>query len=159
MVYKIGRKNIEIQIDEEDLHFLQKNNSSASITSHGYVGINFYLGFVDGKYKYKREYLHRLIMKPRKGYAVDHINNNKLDNRKENLRICINSNNAKNKKQFSGNYKGVYWSKKQKKWVAQITKNKKCKHIGSFEFEKDAALAYNREAKKLHGKYAFLNKI
>lgn len=110
-----------------------------------------------GAYIYDEIYLHRYIMKPRKGYQVDHINGNRLDNRKENLRICVNGSNSRNKGQFSGAYKGVHFASKQNKWVAQITKNYKMHHLGTFVSPEDAAIAYNKAAKRLHGKYAFIN--
>jgi hypothetical protein len=159
MRVKASRTGKEIIIDDEDAVHLLKVNRSYSVSSHGYAVVIDYLGFVDGDYKYKRQYLHRLIMNAPRNLQVDHINGNRLDNRKENLRLCMNKTNNRNKSQSKGAYKGVHFNKNLGKWVAQITKNRKCKHIGVFDDERDAAIAYNSYAKKLHGKYAFLNNV
>ena len=103
--------------------------------------------------------------KPPKGYVVDHINGNKLDNRKQNLRFvtqqqnCFNSKRKKphpNSKNPS-HYKGVSWRNDRNKWRSTITKDGKRIYLGLFENAQDAALAYNKAAKKYHGKYAKLN--
>jgi len=60
---------------------------------------------------------------------------------------------------FTSKYKGVYWSKPNKKWHAKIGRKEGSKHIGSYENERTAALAYNLAAKKYYGKFALLNKI
>ena len=54
-------------------------------------------------------------------------------------------------------YKGVYWHKKDKRWQAQIGENKKRTYIGSYTNEMDAARAYDKKAKELHGEFARLN--
>lgn len=154
MEISIGRKQTKILIDPEDYHLFV--NHTATVTSHGYVALVFYHGKVDGRYKYTRNYLHRKIMKAPKNLQVDHINGNRLDNRKENLRLCTNGSNNRNKPAKSG-YKGVHFSKTSKQWVAQITKNYKTQHLGLFPTAITAAHAYNKAAKLLHGKYAHLN--
>ena len=106
--------------------------------------------------------LHRIVIKAKKGEMVDHINGNKLDNRKSNLRICTNSQNCQNKKISKFNksgFNGVSWCKKNKKWVAQIACNNKKMHIGYFTNPIDSARAYNKAAIKYHGEFAKLNKI
>lgn len=92
---------------------------------------------------------------------VDHINGDRLDNRRGNLRICNGHQNAMNQGIKSTNrsgYKGVHFRKDRNCWVAQITHNYKCKHLGSFKNIVDAVEAYNKEAKRLRGEYAFINK-
>lgn len=107
--------------------------------------------------------LHRLITKPKSGEQVDHINGNKLDNRRSNLRLCNNSQNqmnqSKKKGVFRSDYKGVCWKKQQGKWYARIGVNYKRIHLGYFNTEKEAALAYNAAALKYFGEFARLNII
>lgn len=105
--------------------------------------------------------LHRAIIGCPKGMEVDHINGNVLDNRRTNLRLASRSQNsmnkAKTKKPKSSIYKGVKWDKQMKKWRANICINYKLIFIGLFNNEKQAALAYDKKAKELHGEFANLN--
>lgn len=91
---------------------------------------------------------------------VDHINRVTDDNRWINLRECTQSQNGANRKPHKNNttgYKGVSFNKSVKKFVAYITFKNKRKHIGFFECKHEAAEAYNKEAIKMHGKFATLN--
>ena len=99
-------------------------------------------------------------MNPPKGMVIDHINHNGLDNRRENLRICTNAENQRNRgkqKNNTSGYKGVDWRKDHKKWRARINKDNKTIHIGYYNIIEEAARAYDAKAKELHGKYAQLN--
>jgi hypothetical protein len=90
-------------------------------------------------------YMHALIMKTPKGMVTDHINGEKLDNRRENLRICLIRENLMNRGANSNNtsgHKGVWLNKRINKWVAGITINKKTIHLGYFHNIEDAAAAY-----------------
>ena len=104
-------------------------------------------------------YMHREIMgNPKKD--IDHMNNNKLDNRKQNLRLCSPSQNGSNMKIPKSNksgFKGVSWNKQHKKWSAYIYKNYKHIFIGSFEDKQEAALAYNKAATVYFGEFARIN--
>ena len=107
--------------------------------------------------------MHRQILglgygDPRQG---DHINHITLDNRRNNIRICNNQQNQFNQTTRMGTskYKGVSWYSPYKKWRTQIMKDREQKHIGYFDQEKDAAIAYNIRAKELFGEFAYLNKI
>lgn len=104
--------------------------------------------------------MHRDIMKLTDTRLIDHIDGNRLNNQKDNLRICNNSENHMNRGKQRNNtsgYKGVTWHKKDKKWQAQIIKERKCYYLGSFVDPEDAARAYDKKAKELHGQFAKLN--
>jgi hypothetical protein len=107
--------------------------------------------------------LHRLIMKAKDGQILDHINRNKLDCRKENLRFCNKSqngaNSGKKRRKTSSKYKGVCWHKKANAWVANIVVNYGQIYLGLFQNEIDAAIAYNNAALKHFGEFAHLNKF
>lgn len=112
--------------------------------------------------KWTNKSIHRLIMNEPKEMYVDHIDHNSLNNQKFNLRIVTNSQNQMNRKKFkisSSNFKGVCWYKRDKKWRAYITINKKNYYLGAFKDEVNAAIAYNNKAMELHGKYANLNEV
>ncbi len=107
-------------------------------------------------------YMHRQILGLERGgkRQGDHRNHNTLDNRQINLRICTSQQNHRNRKPRSdttSKYKGIYWNKRDKKWLASITINGEPKYLGCFEQEEKAALAYDDAAKKHFGKFACLN--
>jgi hypothetical protein len=93
--------------------------------------------------------------------SVDHINRNKLDNRKKNLRFVSCQNNSRNKRKATNkkscDFKGVYPTPSEK-WYAQIKANGKSLRLGTFKDKRDAALAYDAKAKELFGEYACTNK-
>jgi hypothetical protein len=104
--------------------------------------------------------MHRLITGAPKGLFVDHRDNNGLNNRKTNLRICTEEQNQRNRRPSRGKsfkYKGVSWFKPLKKFRARISHNRICIHIGYFDNEIDAAKAYDKKAKELFGEFAYLN--
>ena len=107
-------------------------------------------------------YMHREILNAPPDKQVDHINGDRLDNQKTNLRLCSRAENARNRvMKFPGTskYKGVYWCKIMKKYRARIQTRKGSKSLGHFEKEEDAAVAYNRAAVEYFGEFANLNVI
>jgi len=108
-------------------------------------------------------FLHRIINKTPKGYFTDHINGNRLDNRKLNLRTATrqenNQNSKKSAKKHTSKYKGVHFRKDIDKWRSDITLNRKTIFIGHFGDERDAALAYDNAAKKYFGEFAKTNQM
>jgi hypothetical protein len=93
---------------------------------------------------------------------TDHINHDKLDNRRINLRSCTNQQNHMNKssnKDSTSKYLGVSWHKNANKWQSSIRFNGKQIHLGIFNNEQDAAKAYNLKAIELFGEFSNLNII
>jgi hypothetical protein len=83
--------------------------------------------------------------------VVDHIDNNKLNNRLENLQIISNRENiSKDKKGYTSQYVGVSWDKRQKKWSSNITLNRIIKRIGFFKDEFEAHLAYQKALNEIN---------
>lgn len=86
-------------------------------------------------------YMHRLVNATPKGFHTDHINHEKLDNRKENLRTATSSQNAFNTGLWSHNtsgHKGVYWYERYKKWEVYINVNGKRIYLKRFKSLQDA---------------------
>lgn len=113
------------------------------------------VGNVDGK----RTSLHRYVMRAEKGEIVDHVNGDKLDNRRCNLRIVTARQNRWNSpgRKGSSRFTGVCWDTGKGIWKAQINANGRFQHLGYFEDEKDAARAYNTAARQAYGEFARLN--
>lgn len=92
-----------------------------------------------------------------KGECSDHVNGNSLDNRRSNLRLATNSENASNVKRHRDNksgYKGVVYDSSRKKWRAEIMSKGERRHLGRYDTAEEAYRAYCQEAVKLHGKFA-----
>jgi len=123
------------------------------LSCNGYIQINI------NKKKYQ---LHRIIYKyfnedwditdTSHNNLIDHININPLDNRIENLRVATCSQNVRNqnkRKNCSSKYKGVCWDKECNKWLSAIRINNKTKHLGRFDNEEEAHLAYKKKYEEL----------
>jgi hypothetical protein len=100
--------------------------------------------------------LHRFLMAPPARLFVDHIDGDRLNNQRLNLRLCSPAQSAKNTKARGGTsrFKGVCWHRGAKKWMAQIQVDRVNHHLGLFIAEEDAATAYRQAALKMHGNFA-----
>jgi hypothetical protein len=108
--------------------------------------------------------MHGLVLGSKEGFVIDHINNNKLDNRKENLRFITNRQNIRRRgkqKNSKTGYKGVYVCKtkglKSLRYNVYIRVNKKLLFVGYFKNKIKAAKAYNVASKKYHGEFGYQN--
>ena len=88
------------------------------------------------------EYMHRAIMKTPPGLYTDHINRNKLDNRRCNLRVVTQSRNISNRNRDPRNKSGVtgvYFHAAAQKWCAEIKVDGRRHYLGLFESHEMAA--------------------
>jgi len=137
-------KGYEALVDDKDFEEVNEVSWYASIRVNGTTGRkiiyavrNKSITISTNKVKYKRFYLHRVIMKAPKGTEIDHINGNPLDCRKKNMRITDRYGNMRNRR--------------------KRLDSKESKHIGTFNSEIEAAIAYDKAAKKKYGEFARLN--
>lgn len=143
-----------------------KGGSEAVVDDRDYVFLSQFTWYFDGKYARrveagKTKMMHREILDTPLGFDTDHINGNKLDNRRENLRIATRKQNLANKLKFGGSskYKGVSLFKRTGKWTAQICPDGEKIHLGYFSSEEEAARAYDKKAMELFGIFARTNFI
>jgi hypothetical protein len=103
--------------------------------------------------------VHRMVMgKAPKGLVIDHVNNDKLDNRRNNLRFITQQENTRraNKPGTSG-YRGVSWSRQKNRWRVRLCVSGREIHCGFFDDILKAAKAYDAKALELFGEFANLN--
>lgn len=151
-------------IETRDLELVQRfPNTWYAFNDHKSRG--FYAvgntSYVNGKRKIIR--MHRWILGVDYKCHIDHINHNKLDNRRSNLRVVSAKENGQNRECAHRNSKsgirGVSWHKKTRKWRVQVGIDYKKVHIGYFETLKEAEkaavqarakyMAYSKEARDL----------
>lgn len=100
---------------------------------------------------------HRIVMKAKPGQFVDHINKDRADNRKCNLRCCGRAENDRNRGTYVTNTSGVtgvYFDKQRNKWVASISYNKKRTLIGRFASKEEAVRARLEKEAELFKEFA-----
>lgn len=90
--------------------------------------------------------MHRLLLSPSPGLEVDHINGDRLDNRRANLRVVTHAQNMQNRspnghkrtRQPHSGYRGVLWIPAKKKWRVRVVVNGK-RHSGGYFHDAEEA--------------------
>ena len=105
-------------------------------------------------------FMHREIMHPPKRMVVDHIDSNRANNCRFNLRVCTHAENLRNARKrchSRSRFKGIYYFKASGKWCARCWCKGRTYWLGCFDDEVDAARAYDRGAVEFFGGFARLN--
>ena len=152
-----NKNGVTMLIDQEDLGLLsqhKKGHWCFTVDKTGYARIANRKDLVGNEGV--KIYAHRLIMKASVGLEIDHVNRNRLDNRKENLRFCTRSQNVMNTAvSGASRFKGV--SKKNDKWQSDITTNGIKSYLGFFKTEIEAARAYDAAVRLQNCEFRRLN--
>ena len=138
----------------KSLKFNKERILKAAIGSSGYLAVTLTKYGIQ-----KRNQTHQLVATtflghtPNgfKGLIIDHVDNNPLNNKVENLQLTTTRHNlSKDRKGGSSEYVGVSWNNAANKWTARILIDGKRKFLGYFTDELDAAEAYIIELQKLY---------
>lgn len=124
----------------------------------------YLIGNLTKNRKSKSHSIHRLVAlafipNPDVKPCVDHVFNNKIDNRVEVLRWCTHEENNRNQQISSNNtsgFKGVSWHKSSQKWQANIKIDGISIHLGLFETKEEAATARRTRANEAFGVFTNL---
>ena len=146
---KAYREGIKFYVDEETYEQFVKGYRFR-MDKDGYVR------FTSRKNGLHSKLLHRMIMDCPEDMMIDHINHDKLNNSRNNLRICTtqqNNMNASKQKNNTSGIIGVNWHKKSEKWRARIRFNKKEINLGLFDNLEDACKARKEGEIKYFGEY------
>ena len=110
--------------------------------------------------KGRRIYMHSDIMQPPTDKLADHVDSNRANNCRSNLRVCTQAENLLNTCKRHGTrsrFKGVFYDMRFGKWFAQCRLKGKRHWRGYFDDESEAARAYDHMAVELFGEFARLN--
>ncbi len=147
------------KVDDEDYVELSKYSWWYGSTKYAFRTI-----WIGGPKRKKRQRpMHReLLALTDSNVLVDHINGDKLDNQRSNLRLSNKSTNGCNRPKTRANttgYKGVTKHNRCNRYISQITVNGKHQYLGLYETPFEAAVAYNEAALFHFGEYALLNEV
>ncbi len=154
----------EALVDDNDYEQLSSHTWRATSNERGLIWYAIRQVYRKGRSP-KKIRMHRAIMRARAWQQIDHVNGDGLDNRRSNLRVATASQNVQNRRKqraLTSRFKGVarmdhrYVSKP---WKATIGLNSKQRHLGYFESEEEAAIAYNQAAKEMFGPFAKPNEL
>ena len=150
---QLGRSPKKAVVDDDDYELL--NQYKWHCNPDGYAVRNVW-----NSRKCKTISMHRFIINTPDGMLTDHINHDRLDNRRSNLRVCSlsqNHINLRNTINRTSGKRGVSWDKKSRKWRAQIELSGTKYHLGFYDEIDEAHQIYLNKAKELFGEFACIS--
>jgi HNH endonuclease/AP2 domain len=102
-------------------------------------------------------YLHRFLMGDPDELDVDHVDGDRLNNRRSNLRLATRSQNMQNgklRKDNTSGHKGVVFIKETGKWRAQVARDGRAMYFGNYATIEEAIDAARAARESLHGAFA-----
>ena len=149
-------------ITEDGIVYSTNNKIKKFQIKRGYYSVRLSENGNTKDYRVHRLVAQIFIPNPENKPVINHINGNRLDNRKENLRICTRSENCRNKKVRSDSksgYKGVNPNPngRYQAYIGDPTRKSQHIHLGYHATKEEAARAYDKKAIELHGEFANLN--
>lgn len=144
-------------VSDEDYEYLSQFKWQVIFNGRSYYACRrVEAGYENGKRKRKTILMHREVAE-RAGkdmsHQIDHEDRISLNNQRHNLRPATQKQNSENmslKKNNASGHRGVYWAKRNKRWVAQIKHNNKQIYLGEFEDKEDAIKARLKGEKKYY---------
>lgn len=134
-------------VDTEDVEKLKKY----SFRTHNN-------GYINTSRNRKNIYLHQIVFgETKEGYEIDHINRNKLDNRKSNLRQCTHKDNAHNRISYNKfGQQGIRKTNRnlKKPYYASIYDNGKFIFLGYYATKEEAIEVRRKAEKEIYKEYA-----
>jgi hypothetical protein len=139
---RLVRKRGVILLDEADM----PKTGSLKVTPHGYAVWTVYTGHDEsGRETRSEKYLHRVILAAPEGFEVDHIDGNRLNNTRANLRVVPHKANMRN---MLGKKRGVY--AEGARFRSAITVDYRQIHLGTYDTREEAHAAYAAAKKRYH---------
>lgn len=140
-------------------YFRKGKNIKPSLNNKGYYSVNLWSTELNKGVVYR---IHSLVAiaflnyeKCGMAYVVDHVNNNKLDNRLSNLQVTSQRVNSSKDKKGSSQYTGVSFDNSRNRWISAIHFNNKRISLGRHECELKAAYLYNQKLKEINNERVF----
>jgi hypothetical protein len=148
-IIQLSRQGSVALIDEEDLSVL--SGFRWHLSAAGYAVRN-----LPGRGK-GSVLMHRQILNAPTGFEVDHVNGNRVDNRRSNLRLASHAENSRNQGRRSTNKsgsKGVHWDSSRRRWAVELKKDRRKIYVGRYSSIEAATAAYDVAVVKYHGSFA-----